>query len=88
MTVALVLPFDLNLAASLETLLATILSASQVSFKDHLTFCLLNCMLSTKGLLLAKDMNIDKLVYYSDALHCVNLIKGPQVRYHIHAVLI
>jgi ribonuclease HI len=29
-----------------------------------------------KGLLLAKDMNIDKLVGYSDSLHCVNLIKG------------
>jgi ribonuclease HI len=41
-----------------------------------------------KGLLLAKDMNIDEFVCYSDSLHCVNLIKGPQVRYHIHAVLI
>jgi hypothetical protein len=33
-------------------------------------------------------MNIDDLVCYSDSLHCVNLIKGPQVRYHIHVVLI
>jgi hypothetical protein len=33
-------------------------------------------------------MNIDELVFYSDSLHCVNLIKGPQVRYHIHAILI
>ncbi|GAU35593.1 hypothetical protein TSUD_295290 [Trifolium subterraneum] len=41
-----------------------------------------------KGLLLAKDMNIDELACYSDSSHCVNLIKGPQVRYHIHAVLI
>jgi ribonuclease HI len=41
-----------------------------------------------KGLLLAKDMNIDEFVCYSDSLHCVNLVKGPQVRYHIHAVLI
>ncbi|GAU45207.1 hypothetical protein TSUD_139120 [Trifolium subterraneum] len=41
-----------------------------------------------KGLLLAKDMSIDELVYYSDSLHCVNLIKGPQVKYHVHAVLI
>jgi ribonuclease HI len=41
-----------------------------------------------KGFLLAKDMNIDELVCYSDSLHCVNLIKGPQVRYHILAVLI
>ncbi|GAU37585.1 hypothetical protein TSUD_395580 [Trifolium subterraneum] len=41
-----------------------------------------------KGLLLAKDMSIDELVCYSDSLHCVNLIKGPQVKYHIHAVLI
>jgi ribonuclease HI len=41
-----------------------------------------------KGLFLAKDMNIDELICYSDSLHCVNLIKGPQIRYHIHAVLI
>jgi hypothetical protein len=41
-----------------------------------------------KGLLLARDMNIDELVCYSDSLHCVNLIKDPQVKYHIHAVLI
>jgi hypothetical protein len=32
--------------------------------------------------------NIDKLACYSDFLHCVNLIKGPQVKYHIHAGLI
>jgi ribonuclease HI len=41
-----------------------------------------------KGLLLAKDMNIDELVCYSDSLHCVYFINGPQVIYHIHAVLI
>jgi hypothetical protein len=41
-----------------------------------------------KGLLLARDMNIDELVCYSDSLYCVNLIKDPQVKYHIHAVLI
>jgi ribonuclease HI len=39
-------------------------------------------------LLLAKDRNIDELVYYSDSLHCVNLIKCPQVKYLIHTVLI
>jgi hypothetical protein len=33
-------------------------------------------------------MIIDELVCYSDSLHYVNLIKGPQVKYHIHAVLI
>jgi hypothetical protein len=41
-----------------------------------------------KGLLLAKDMNIDDLVCCSDSLHCVNLIKGLQVKFHIYAVLI
>jgi hypothetical protein len=41
-----------------------------------------------KGLLLAKDMSIDELVFSSDFLHSVNLIKGVQVRYHTHAVLI
>ncbi|MCI35860.1 RNA-directed DNA polymerase (Reverse transcriptase), partial [Trifolium medium] len=41
-----------------------------------------------KGLLLAKNMGIDELVCYSDSLHCINLIKGPQVKYNIHAVLI
>jgi hypothetical protein len=32
-----------------------------------------------QGLLLAKDMNIDELICYSDSLHRVNLIKGPQL---------
>ncbi|GAU16633.1 hypothetical protein TSUD_325830 [Trifolium subterraneum] len=41
-----------------------------------------------KSILLPKDMNIDDLACNSDSLHCVNLIKGPRVSYHIHAVLI
>jgi ribonuclease HI len=41
-----------------------------------------------KGLLLAKDMNIDEIDCYSDSLHCVNLIKGLQIKYLIHVVLI
>jgi hypothetical protein len=41
-----------------------------------------------KSLLLARDMNFSELVCYFDSLHRVNLIKGPQVRYHIHTVLI
>jgi ribonuclease HI len=41
-----------------------------------------------KGLLLARDMSIDELVCYSDSLHCVNLIKGPQVKFHVNVVLI
>ena len=35
-----------------------------------------------------QDMDIDKLLCYSDSLHCDILIEGPNVRYHIHAVLI
>jgi ribonuclease HI len=41
-----------------------------------------------KGLLLAKDISVDELVCYSDSLHFVNLIKGPQIKFHIYAVLI
>ncbi|GAU25827.1 hypothetical protein TSUD_30910 [Trifolium subterraneum] len=41
-----------------------------------------------KGILLAKDKSIDELVCYYDSLNCVNLIKGPHVKYRIHAVLI
>jgi hypothetical protein len=42
-----------------------------------------------KGLLLTKDMNIDELVYYSNFLRCVNLVKkGHQVKYHIYVVWI
>jgi ribonuclease HI len=41
-----------------------------------------------KGLLLEKDMSVDELVCYSDSLHCVNLINGPQIKFHIYAVLI
>jgi hypothetical protein len=41
-----------------------------------------------KDLLLVRDMDIDKLICYSDSLHCVNPIKSPQVKFHIHVVLI
>ncbi|MCI54252.1 replication protein A1-like protein, partial [Trifolium medium] len=33
-------------------------------------------------------MRIEELVCYSDSLHCINIIKGPQSKYHVHAVLI
>jgi hypothetical protein len=33
-------------------------------------------------------MGIDELVCYSDSLHCINLIKCPQIKFHIYAVLI
>jgi hypothetical protein len=39
-----------------------------------------------KGFLLAKDMSVDELVCYSDSLHCVNLINGPQIKFHIYAL--
>ncbi|GAU40444.1 hypothetical protein TSUD_397630 [Trifolium subterraneum] len=41
-----------------------------------------------QGLTLAKDLAIDELVCYSDSLLCINLIKGPIVKYHVYAVLI
>jgi hypothetical protein len=40
------------------------------------------------GLLLVKDTSIDELVCYFDSSHYINIIKGPQVKYHIHVVLI
>jgi hypothetical protein len=33
-------------------------------------------------------MAIDELVCYSDSLHCINLIKGPTMNYHVYALLI
>jgi hypothetical protein len=41
-----------------------------------------------KGHLLVRNFGIDELACYSNSLHCVHLIKGPQVKFHIHAVLI
>jgi ribonuclease HI len=41
-----------------------------------------------KGLLLAKDVEIDEIICYSDSLPCINIINGPQVNYHIHIMLI
>jgi hypothetical protein len=32
-------------------------------------------------------MAIGELVCYSDSLHCINLIKGPISKFHVHAVL-
>jgi hypothetical protein len=41
-----------------------------------------------QGLILAKNMDIDELVCYSNFLHCINLIKEPTMNYHVYAVLI
>jgi len=40
------------------------------------------------GLIFAKSLNIIELVCYTDSLHCINLLKGPPMRYHVYAVLI
>ncbi|KAK2370257.1 hypothetical protein QL285_083322 [Trifolium repens] len=50
-----------------------------------------NCrilVLLKQTILLAKNMSIGELVYYSDSLHCINLIKGSEVKYYIYAMLI
>ncbi|KAK2454619.1 hypothetical protein QL285_002162 [Trifolium repens] len=41
-----------------------------------------------QGLILVKNMGIDELVCYSDSLHCISLIKGPTMNYHVYAMLI
>jgi len=41
-----------------------------------------------QGLILAKCLNIIELVYYTDSLLCINLLKGPPMRYHVYVVLI
>jgi hypothetical protein len=83
----LVLRFDPDLAALLETpwelfcrLLGFIPETSDILFIE--IYAIYKC------LLLASDMGIDELVCYSNSLHCVNLIKGPQVKFRIHRVLI
>jgi len=44
--------------------------------------------LSYKGLMLAKEMDITELVCYSDSLYCINLIKGPNMMFHVYVVLL
>ena len=41
-----------------------------------------------KGLMLAKEMDFLELVCRSDSLHCINLIKGSNMMFHVYAVLI
>lgn len=40
------------------------------------------------GLILARNLNIEDLVCYNDSLHCINLLKGPILNFHVYAVLI
>ena len=40
------------------------------------------------SLILAKSLNITELVCYYDSLLCINLLKGPTLRFHVYAVLI
>jgi ribonuclease HI len=41
-----------------------------------------------KGMMLAKKMDISELVCYSDSLHGINLIKGPNMMFDVYDVLI
>jgi len=41
-----------------------------------------------QDLIWTKHMDIIELVCYSDSLHCINVLKGPTMRYHVYAVLI
>jgi len=41
-----------------------------------------------QGLILAKTLDIIELVCYTDSLHCINLLKGLAMRFHVDAVLI
>lgn len=41
-----------------------------------------------QGLILARNLNIDDLVCYSDSLHHINLLKSPTLSLHVYAVLI
>jgi len=38
--------------------------------------------------MLAKEMDISELVCYLDSLHCINLIKGPNMMFNVYALLI
>jgi len=41
-----------------------------------------------QGCMLAKEMDMADLVCYPDSMHCINLIKGPAMKFHGNAVLI
>ncbi|XP_024633938.1 uncharacterized protein [Medicago truncatula] len=41
-----------------------------------------------QGLILARNLNIGDLVCYNDSLHCINLLKGPILNFHVYAILI
>jgi len=38
--------------------------------------------------MLAKEMDIAELVCYSDYLHCINLIEGSNMMFHVYDVMI
>ena len=56
----------------------------------HNSFDILYAELFTiyQGLLLAKEKNVADLVCYSDSMRCINLIKGPAMKFHNYVVLI
>jgi len=41
-----------------------------------------------RGLILARNLNIEVLVCYNDSMHCINLLKGPNLSFHVYEVLI
>jgi len=40
------------------------------------------------GLVVSKDLRVDKLVCYSDSLVCINLLNGHVEKFDIYAILI
>jgi ribonuclease HI len=51
-------------------------------------FFLLKAYAIFHGIILAKDMEFDTLVCYSDSFYCINLINGLNMRFQVHVVLI
>jgi hypothetical protein len=41
-----------------------------------------------QGVILVKNIVIDELFCYSDSLHSINLIRGPNIKYHVYVELI
>ena len=60
--------------------------SGHIDHSDDILFAELHAILT--GLQLARNLNIVDVVCYSDSLHCVSLINGPAMVYHVYAILI
>jgi len=81
-------PIQANFGGVIRNNGSFFLSSSSSAILDSSDILLDELLAIYHGLILAKNLGITEFVCYSNSLHCINLINGLIVKYHVYVVLI